>query len=160
MSNRRWPVSASSASSRRVSRSTRNVASPLSRSARATARLRGLWRLLPDPCAKRITPRAAAGRTRSPTRSAPATATRTSRSSSTVAGALSDPRRIGLRHLAWSGGREPLERFHRAGLVEVHHGVELLGQAGLEVVAHPLRVGPIDDADRALQTRLVETGRR
>src|SRR3954452_3900232 len=48
------------------------------------------------------------------------------------------------------------ERRQGRGLVEPDEGVELLRQGGVGVVAHPLGVGPGDDADEALQARLQE----
>ena len=35
----------------------------------------------------------------------------------------------------------------------MHQQVELLGKGGVEVVTRPLRVGPVDHADRALEPR-------
>src|SRR5204863_5575531 len=51
-----------------------------------------------------------------------------------------------------------LQGLDGARLVDVHDGVELGGEARLEVVALPLRVGPVDDPDRALEERLGEDG--
>ena len=46
---------------------------------------------------------------------------------------------------------EALERFHRAGAVDVDHDVELLWEPGLEVVALAFRFGAVDNANRALE---------
>ena len=70
MSKRRWPVVASSASSRRGEEvDEQRGQAGLAAAPAPPSRLRGLWRLLPEPCAKRTRPRARAGRARSPTRS-------------------------------------------------------------------------------------------
>ena len=76
-----------SASSPGVSRSNSRVASPVSCRAEATARLRGLCRLLPLPWAKTTTPAAPAGTERVPGRPRPPPSTTTSRSSAAPAGA-------------------------------------------------------------------------
>src|SRR3984893_14175545 len=49
--------------------------------------------------------------------------------------------RIGLRHFAFLPARGPLQRLDRPGLIEVDHRVELVRQAGPEVVAGALRFG-------------------
>ena len=49
--------------------------------------------------------------------------------------------------------RGAFEGFHRTGLVDVNHGIELLRQAGLEVVALPLRFSSINDPQEMFQTR-------
>src|SRR3954469_15120879 len=48
------------------------------------------------------------------------------------------------------------ERRHGPGLLEPDIGVELVGQHGVEVVAHALRVGSVDHPDRALEPRAGE----
>ena len=50
----------------------------------------------------------------------------------------------------------PVERDERVGLVEVNHRVELLGQAGVEIVAEAFGVRAVDDADRALRAWVAE----
>src|SRR5581483_6175096 len=67
-SKRSFPVRASSRSSSAVRRSMRSVARPARWRAPATARLRGLWRLLPLPWANTTIPAAAGGIVRSPDR--------------------------------------------------------------------------------------------
>ena len=66
MSKRRWAVWRSIASSSTVSRSISTVAKPACCSEAATARLRGLCRLLPLPWANTTAPRHGSGRARSP----------------------------------------------------------------------------------------------
>src|SRR4051812_26990706 len=63
----------------------------------------------------------------------------------------SHPSRVSLGQLAAVPARRTLQRLQRAGLVEVNDGVELLRQPGGEVVAPALRLGTVDDANRALQ---------
>src|SRR4051812_8396811 len=46
-----------------------------------------------------------------------------------------------------------LQRHQGAGLVEMDHGVELVGHVGLEVMALALGLRAVDHADRALQPR-------
>src|SRR5688572_504130 len=74
--------------------------------------------------------------------------------------ARSHPTRIGLRHIPGMPSRHALERLDGAGLVDVDHGVELLRQTGVKVVALALGLGSIDHADRALEARFHELGRR
>ena len=81
MSNRSSRVRRSTCSSWGVSRSRSKVAQPRSWRMPATRRFRGLWRLLPLPCAKSTTPRVfATGTARSPSSETPAVGTRTVRS--------------------------------------------------------------------------------
>ena len=47
--------------------------------------------------------------------------------------------------------RAPLERLHGVRPVDVHHGVELTGDVGVEPVALTLGLGSIDDAHGALE---------
>src|SRR5205823_1177196 len=152
MSNRRWAVRASIASSSGVSRSTSSVASVASLRTRATWRLRGLSRLLPLPCANSTTPRASSGRARLPSSVTPAAGTRTMLSTSHREG-------VRLRQLAGVPLGRALERLHRARLVEVQHRVELLRQARAEVVALALGVGTVDHADRPLEAGVVQARR-
>ena len=77
MSKRSRPVCSSSDSSAGVRRSTSSVARPPSFRARATARLRGLWRLLPLPCANITMPADRGATVRFPSRRTPAAGTRT-----------------------------------------------------------------------------------
>src|SRR5437667_5476362 len=49
-----------------------------------------------------------------------------------------------------------LERLDRPRLVEVQHGVELIGEPRVEVVARALGFGKINDSDRALETRVTK----
>lgn len=74
MSKRSSRVWLSTRSSSAVSRSKSSVAKPASFNSRATQRLRQLCRLLPLPCAKSTSPRAAAGTLRSPFRTTPSAA--------------------------------------------------------------------------------------
>src|SRR5688500_7692626 len=63
-------------------------------------------------------------------------------------------RRVGFgRLLARLPVRLAFERLDRPRLVEVEHGVELLGEARVEVMAQPLGLRAVDDADGALQPR-------
>ena len=66
--------------------------------------------------------------------------------------AVSDARGIGLGRLVAGPTRvaRQVERHERARRVEVDQRVELARQAGVEVVALALGLGPVDDADRAL----------
>ncbi|MER0242410.1 hypothetical protein AAHZ94_10320 [Streptomyces sp. HSW2009] len=75
MSKRSSPPARSARSSSALSRSMRTVARSARPRAAATARLRGLRRELPLPCAKTTTPRAPAGSARSPVRVVPSTST-------------------------------------------------------------------------------------
>src|SRR5438445_775911 len=77
MSKRSSPVRASTRSSSALSRSMRSVPSPACCNSAAAKRLRGLWRLLPLPCAKRTTPVASRGTESVPSRSSPSTGTAT-----------------------------------------------------------------------------------
>ena len=56
--------------------------------------------------------------------------------------------------------RPELQRFECPCLVDVHHGVELIGKPGGEVVAHALGLGPVDDANRALEPRREHVAQR
>src|SRR5207237_225444 len=103
ISNRRRPVAASERSSSTVSRSISTVASPASRSERATNRLRGLCRLLPDPCAKRTTPRRPSGDSSAPSSTADPAAIPTGRR----AEAGGDIRQVGQDR---PGGRDEEDR--------------------------------------------------
>src|SRR5215218_6490133 len=61
-------------------------------------------------------------------------------------------RRVGLgRLVSRLPVRLPFERLDGRRLVEVEHGVELLGELRVEVVAQALGLGPVDDADGALE---------
>ena len=53
--------------------------------------------------------------------------------------------------IAFLPARGPLQRLDRPGLIDVDNRVELVRQAGPEVVAAPLGFGPVDHADRPLQ---------
>ena len=64
--------------------------------------------------------------------------------------------RIGIRKALDLGG---LQRGHRTAIVEPDVLVELLRQAGPEVVARELGFGPVDDADCSLEPLLAEAGR-
>src|SRR5438552_856771 len=155
MSKRRWAVRASTASSRAVSRSTSRVASLAPLSSRATYWLRGLRRLLPLPWANSTRPRAPSGIVRLPSSVTAPAVTRTSSSNAT----LLDRERIGLRHLARVPPRGALEGLDGARLVEVQHGVELLGQPRAEVVARALGVRTIDHADGPLEAGAAQAPR-
>ena len=67
-----------------------------------------------------------------------------------------DSKRKRFGRLAGFPLRNGIQRLHRSGLIEVKHRVELLGQARVEVVARPLRIRTIDNADSALESRLTE----
>src|ERR1044071_458110 len=58
-----------------------------------------------------------------------------------------NPRRIRFGRLAGLPVCAAFERLDRRRLVEMQHGVELLGEARVEVVAQPLGLGAVDDAD-------------
>src|SRR5918992_4192351 len=59
--------------------------------------------------------------------------------------------RIRLRQLSLLPLARALERLHGLRLVDMDHGVELLGERRVEVVREALGLGPVDDADRALE---------
>jgi hypothetical protein len=59
---------------------------------------------------------------------------------------------IRLRWLAVVYRRNALEQFGRVGGVDMDDGVELLGRAGIEIVALAFRLRQVDHADRALYT--------
>src|SRR6266513_1225347 len=59
--------------------------------------------------------------------------------------------------LDFAGGHgNALERLDRARLVDVQHGVELIGEPRVEVVASALGFRKVNDSDRALQARFAE----
>src|SRR5438067_7103296 len=72
----------------------------------------------------------------------------------------SDSVREGLGRLAGFPLGRALERLNGARLVEVDHGVELIPQPGLEVVADAFGLRSIDDAYRPLQARLPKARRQ
>ena len=53
-------------------------------------------------------------------------------------------------------GRGGIHRLDRGGTIDVDHGIELLGQAGAEIVAVALRQRAIDHPDGALEPWLAE----
>src|SRR2546423_5370829 len=63
-------------------------------------------------------------------------------------------RRVSLRRLARLPGGAAFERLDGARLVEVYDCVELLRELRVEVVAQPLCLRSVDDADGALEPRL------
>src|SRR5689334_20972768 len=67
---------------------------------------------------------------------------------------------IRLRHLASLPTGRALEWLDRTCLVEVDDCIELRGQPRAQVMAHALGVGSIDDADRALEPRLLQAAGR
>src|SRR4051794_36750329 len=155
MSKRRWAVRRSTASSCGVSRSKSRVPMPASRMTCATYWLRGLWRLLPLPCANRTTPGEAGGTINSPSTIAGPDGMRTARASAPVSvirlfmGAsleLSHAAREGLRRLAlWP--RHQMQWVQRLGLVEVQEGIVAPGQHRGHVVAECLVLRVVDHAD-------------
>ena len=103
---RRWRGCRSSAG---VSRSSSSVPSPACWSTPATYRFRGLWRLLPLPCANSTTPRAGTGRCSWPWSRTPRDGISTS--SSTLRGVLPAGRRTAARTpAANSAGAWPRRR--------------------------------------------------
>src|SRR3954471_6927339 len=71
---------------------------------------------------------------------------------------LSHGERIRLPHpLPLLPAGAAFEWLEGAGLVEMEDEIELRRQVGVEVVAVPLGLGAIDHADRALESRLVES---
>src|SRR5688500_1931876 len=66
------------------------------------------------------------------------------RRSAGIAGSL-QPERIGVRH---AGRWRLAEGRDRTRHLEPQKTVELLRQAGFEIVAQHLRLGPVNDADR------------
>lgn len=68
-----------------------------------------------------------------------------------------DPRRERLGDFARRPHWRLLERLDGAGMIDVNDGVELLCEVGVKVVALPLRLRPIDDADRAFEQRTVRS---
>src|SRR3569832_1351324 len=66
------------------------------------------------------------------------------------------PARERFRRLAWLPRGDVFERLDAARAVEMDDHVELLRQAGVEVVTRAFRLRPIDDADRAFQSGLRE----
>src|SRR5256714_3089134 len=65
-------------------------------------------------------------------------------------------RRVSLRRLARLPEGVAFERLDGSRLVEVYNCVELLGELRVEVVAQPLGLRSVDDADGALQARLAQ----
>src|SRR6266540_6636081 len=53
--------------------------------------------------------------------------------------------------------RDALEWLHGARFVEMQHGIELIGQPRMEVVAHPFGLRPVDDANRPLESRFAQS---
>src|SRR5262245_19776384 len=97
-------------------------------------------------------PRGPSGRPRSPSSATPPALTRTARSApaSLVPGSTApglDGEGLRLGDLARIPPGRPLERLDGPRLVDVHDGVELIGQQRVEVVARALGVGTVDDAD-------------
>src|SRR5664279_6158784 len=64
--------------------------------------------------------------------------------------------RVGLGWLSQLPLTGALERLYRAGHIDVHERIELLGDAGGEPVAGTFALGPGDDPDGALQPRLAQ----
>src|ERR1700682_1830688 len=138
-SKRKCAVMRSRASSSGVRRSKSSVPMPASCRTRATNWLRGLWRLLPLPWAKR-------------TRASPVPA------GSSVPLNIALPDGIcasaRLTRASHAGGERlrrflgmlgvDLERLDATRLVEVDHRVELVGEAGPGVMALAFGLGPVD----------------
>src|SRR5437763_7513008 len=70
-----------------------------------------------------------------------------------------------LQFFSYSGGKRfrrlhlipfrlALERLHAARFVKMNDRIELLGEIGIEVVALPFRLRPINDANRAFEPAL------
>jgi hypothetical protein len=53
---------------------------------------------------------------------------------------------------------DSFQRLYGAGLVEVQHGIELLRQFGMKVMADSFAGSPVDDSDCPFQAPLVELG--
>src|SRR5689334_8691333 len=98
-------------------------------------------------------PRACPGMFRSPSSVARPAAMRTSRSSPFPAMNPFQLHREGedFRQLARLPFGGVLQRLDRPRLIKVEHGVELICQPRLEIVAHTLGFGTIDHSDRPLQ---------
>lgn len=119
MSKRNSPVRASWASSSPVSKSKSSVPVPASWSARATAWLRGLCRLLPLPCANSTTPTARVGTHHSPARVTPPSASCRLRGDvSRFAVVVRSFALMMVLQLQWTGP-EKLDEFH-------HHRLDLV----------------------------------
>src|SRR2546423_15612626 len=65
-------------------------------------------------------------------------------------------RRVSLRRLARLPEGVAFERLDGGRLVEVYNCVELLGELRVEVVAQPLGLRSVDDADGAFEPRLAQ----
>ena len=68
----------------------------------------------------------------------------------------SDREGEGLRDLAGLPFGGVFQRLDRPRLIEVKDGIELLWQPRVEVVAHALGFGAIDDPDRPLEPRIAQ----
>src|SRR5438105_14989440 len=64
--------------------------------------------------------------------------------------------RICLRQFARIPDARPFERLQRARLIQVNDGVELLRQAGFEIMAQTLCLRPVNDSDGALESFLAK----
>src|ERR687898_2770020 len=71
----------------------------------------------------------------------------------------SDGERVGLGQLAALPFARCLEGLERPRLVDMDDGIELIGEPGLEVVREAVRLGPVDDPDRALEPFSLDPGR-
>jgi hypothetical protein len=78
---------------------------------------------------------------------------------SRISGGWLKRRRKSFRDLACLPQRISFERLNRAGLVIVQDRIELLGQLRVEIVARSFGAREIDDADGALQQRLLKCKR-
>src|SRR4051794_33165898 len=65
-------------------------------------------------------------------------------------------KRISLGQLLALPFRCALQRLQGMGFIIVEHGIELLWQPGMEIVAAPLGFGAINDADGALEVRFAQ----
>src|SRR2546423_1813851 len=63
---------------------------------------------------------------------------------------------IRLRQFARIPDARTFERLQRACFIQVNDDVELLRQTGFEIMAQTLGLGPVNDADRALEPFLAK----
>src|SRR5678816_987836 len=64
---------------------------------------------------------------------------------------LLDGERVGLWDLTSVPPGASLERFHGAGFIEMDHGIELVRERRVEIMACALGIRPVNHANRALE---------
>src|SRR5439155_14976799 len=128
MLNRSAAVYISSASSGCVSRSNSSVASPPSFKTRATNVLRGLWRLLPLPCANTTMPLAFSGILSVPSSLTPPVSMRISRC------------RMSARFIAHLKSRDPVHHFRQRRRAKAQARCRALARLDREPFVRALRI--------------------